>query len=182
MSQIPKVLTWAVAQDGRAIRTICVEASDPSRVTTFIATYHGHVTWHRSPWGKTWDGHAMPSDQLRKLYINIMRSIERYGSDNRHERIRELIAQAAKTHGVTVDDVIAPPTREARYARARGFAIHLLKGEMDLSMGQIAKALKFKNHTGVRHWLQQPLSVVSTPLPQRESARVAQEGKRVPVR
>lgn len=181
MSKLPDTITWAVCQDGDVARPICVEASSDQRLNGFITRYGGEVRTFVRPWGQAWDGSPMDSHGLRILRTGIYRKQKRPIPAPKPDDppinsagAWELIQQAAGHHGISPKDLLDPPDRSTRYARARGHAAHMLKHRLNLTLDQIADMLNYKVRSTVWHWLQQPFDLVSTPY-RKETKRVRKE-------
>jgi hypothetical protein len=152
MSKIPSKLTWIVSHSAPR-RSICKDAAAPSRVVSFLRR-NGHVEEIVAPWGQNWDGNKLSSIRKKVLRTGIYRNnvLVQNENDNCPGSLDEVMNAAADAHGVTSEQLRNPPDRSARYARARGYAIHLFR-EKGLSTTQIAVTLNYTNHSAVRHWL-----------------------------
>jgi len=183
MSKLPDKVTWAVCQDGSVSRPICVEASSPQRLNSFRRRYGGDIRIVTRPWGQTWDGQPMDSHALKILRHGIYRNWHRRadgepakpeGPAYCFEAVAQLIQEAAGHHGVRVADLLDPPDRSTKFARARGYAARILKDRVGLTLDQIADMLNYKDHSSAWRWLQQPLELLATPY-RKEPRRVRKE-------
>jgi hypothetical protein len=165
MAKLPKQVTWMISTEPGRTRSLCIEGSSPKRLASFERRHTVAVVTR--PLGQAWDGTTMSPNAMKVLTRGIYRAMKRNPTQVVHDELPSdagaghLILGVADSHGIEMIDLLDPPNRTTKYTRARGHAVHLLKGRLGLSLTQIANLLGYSDPSTVRYWLNRRFEFVS---------------------
>lgn len=154
MSKLPKHVTFIVGLQGGVERSLCVEASSPSRLASFKRR-SSELRTVRQPLGLDHDGKAMGASRLRVLRRQLYRHLDKKSLEQTRiqEEVFELLQVVCGLHKIAMCELLNPRTRKSSIKMARRHAARELRRQLHLSEKEIAKALKLKNTRYVVTWL-----------------------------